>query len=533
MRINFIRLKNFKRFTDLHIHSIPETAKMIVVVGPNGCGKSSLFDALLHWHQQNVVNYNVRIDETYYRKYPSETFQWQQNVDVGLHGGVSPHPGCLYVRTAHRNDSDFSVSNLSRPASPVEDDQLRQQRRLIDDDKSVAQNYQRLVYQTTAAVYDLCNDGKNVGTLREELIGQVRSSMEKVFGDLLLNSISDPLGAGSFFFKKGTVESYHYKNLSGGEKAAFDLLFDLHIKKRYFDDAIYCIDEIDAHLHTKIQGLLVREMANIVPGNSQLWVTTHSLGVLRAAQEMEADSPGSVCLISFDGVDLDVPSDLAPSALDRVSWEKLLSITLDDLSDRVAPEVIVVCEGSSVGNRRKDFDADIYERILRTHEPGIVFVSGGNSSQVLETGNSVRGILQRILPQSKVISLADRDDKSDDQVAQYDGITLTERNIESYLLADEIIEALLNREGKPELRDQALQIKTKAIQDSVGRGNPTNDLKSAAGDIVVGLKQLLDLRHHGDSKDAFMKDTLSPLIVPGMETYQKLKSDIVDKIRCP
>ena len=28
-----------------------------------------------------------------------------------------------------------------------------------------------------------------------------------------------------------------------------------------------------------------------------------------------------------------------------------------------------------------------------------------------------------------------------------------------------------------------------------------------------------------------MKDTLSRLVVPGMETYQALKSDIVDKIR--
>ena len=30
-------------------------------------------------------------------------------------------------------------------------------------------------------------------------------------------------------------------------------------------------------------------------------------------------------------------------------------------------------------NRRKDFDADVYEGILSTHEPSIVFVSGGSS----------------------------------------------------------------------------------------------------------------------------------------------------------
>ena len=99
-------------------------------------------------------------------------------------------------------------------------------------------------------------------------------------------------------FRKGTVDSYHYKNLSGGEKAAFDLILDIHLKKSYFKNAIYCIDELESHLHTKVQGSLLKELCNIVPATSQLWVTTHSLGVLREAQEMEIDSPGSVCLIA-------------------------------------------------------------------------------------------------------------------------------------------------------------------------------------------------------------------------------------------
>ena len=95
----------------------------------------------------------------------------------------------------------------------------------------------------------------SVATLREELIGPIRESMKAVFGDLVLNNISDPLGAGAFFFEKGIAKAYHYKNLSGGEKAAFDLLLDLHVKKKFFADAVYCIDEIETHLHTRVQGL--------------------------------------------------------------------------------------------------------------------------------------------------------------------------------------------------------------------------------------------------------------------------------------
>ena len=364
MRISSIKLKNFKRFTDLCISEIPKTAKLVVIVGPNGCGKSSLFDALLQWYRHNA-GFGRLDDKAYYQKHFAEAFDWQKTVDVKLHDGMKAKKGMLYVRTAYRNDPDFSVDGINRPNNPSEEVRIA---RSIDNDQTVSANYRRLVYDTMAGVYDETNDTKSVRGLREELIGGVRDSMKRVFGDLLLNSVSDPLGAGAFYFEKGAVKSYHYKNLSGGEKAAFDLLLDLHVKRRFFSDAIYCVDELETHLHTRIQGALVKEMLNILPAACQLWVTTHSLGVLRAAQEMITVDSASVALIDFEGVDPDVPRELIPSNLGRVTWEKLLSITLDDLSHRIAPKIVVICEGSSVGTRRKDFDAEIYNRIL-VHEP--------------------------------------------------------------------------------------------------------------------------------------------------------------------
>ena len=39
MRIKSLRLENYKRFTELTIADVPETARLVVLVGPNGTGK--------------------------------------------------------------------------------------------------------------------------------------------------------------------------------------------------------------------------------------------------------------------------------------------------------------------------------------------------------------------------------------------------------------------------------------------------------------------------------------------------------------
>ena len=46
MKIKSIKLRNFRRFTDLTIEGLSEKAKLVVMIGPNGSGKSSVFDAL-------------------------------------------------------------------------------------------------------------------------------------------------------------------------------------------------------------------------------------------------------------------------------------------------------------------------------------------------------------------------------------------------------------------------------------------------------------------------------------------------------
>jgi hypothetical protein len=195
--------------------------------------------------------------------------------------------------------------------------------------------------------------------------------------------------------------------------------------------------------------------------------------------------------------------------------------------------VIVICEGSSVGNRRKDFDAEIYNKIFGREDPEVVFISGGSSNEALYSAAALRSMLEQLLRGTRIVTLLDRDDRTESEVARLERsgcVVLAQRNLESYLFEDDVITALLEREGKAHLLNQALEIKREAISKSVARGNPPDDIKSAAGELYVGLKRLLQFQRCGSNVDAFMRDTLAPLIQPPMPTYQKLKADVWEKI---
>ena len=329
MKVSSIALNNFKRFTDLKVCDIPANAKLVLLVGPNGCGKSSLFDAFNTWYRGNS-GFGWASEESYYRKDENLAYALPENVKVTFHdhqAGQQVHKKSMYFRTAFRNDPDFSISNFSRIGAPHEHLKVN---RFIDNDATVSENYQRLVHNTMAGVYARTNDAKNVRDLREELIGKVKRSMLNVFDDLVLNDIGDPLGDGSFHFKKGNIDSYHYKNLSGGEKAAFDLLLDLNIKIDHYDNTVFFIDEPESHIHTALQGKLIEEIFRVIPQNSQIWITTHSLGIMRKAKELSLNEPTSVIFIDFGEADFDEEVELRPASISGLMWEKFLSIALDD-----------------------------------------------------------------------------------------------------------------------------------------------------------------------------------------------------------
>lgn len=530
MKISEIEIRNFKRFSDLRIESIPPSVKIVVVVGPNGSGKTSLFEAFLHWYRFKFEN--SWADTDYYRKMVAIPLRHDETVKIRFHdfqeGVREALKGKFYFRSAYRNDADFTVTRLDRQVDPTESIRIAN---FIQNDTVVHQNYQRLVSLTLKGVYDGANDSKMVSDLRNELIGKIRESLQNVFDDLTLSSIGDPLSNGSFYFEKGVSKDFHYRNLSGGEKSAFDLLLDIIVKSNYFPDAVMCIDEPETHMHTRLQSRLFDELYRIVPAECQLWINTHSLGMLNRAREIERDAPGTITFINFDGLDFDGPVVLRPGIVDRTIWERFIEVTLGDLSGLIAPRKVVFCEGSPLGRKYKDFDAQVFTRIFGNQFPDHAFVSIGSSSELENPSNVTVKVASEVLHGSEIIKLIDRDNRSPEEVAELQRVgirVLGLRNLESYLLEDEILEKLCLSSGNPDKIADARQIKSSALVNSIQRGNPVDDLKSASGEIFNGLRTLLGLPACGNSKDAFLRDTLAPLITVETETYKRLKQEILD-----
>lgn len=529
MKIKNIHLEKFKRFTDLTIKDISEEAKLVVLVGPNGCGKSSIFDAFKTWYRSN--GYNYATDNGYCKKDIKDPRQSYDLVKIDFYKDVSnvsreEKRKYFYFRTAYRNSPNVTVRSLAKVESPLEhvDDKM-----MIQNDSTVNDNYQRLIAETLSKVFDKDYDSVKVEELREELIGKVRKSIKNLFGDLELLEIGMPTDKAEFYFKKGTTEKYSYEKLSGGEKAAFDLVLDLVVKSEFYKDTIFCIDEPEAHIHTKLQAALLKELYDLIPDNGQLWVATHSFGMLKEAKKIAEANPNEVVFLNFDGYDFDDVVEMTPSKCDETIWSKMLEITLDEYASFLSPEIIVFCEGTNKGHKRKDFDARCYATIFRNKYPNVLFYSLGSCNDIEKENNAIVEFASKLSPNAQIIRLIDRDDRSEEEIEDLEknGIkVLVRRHLECYLLDDEVLDAWCRVGGKESEIAEVKKIKQQCMADSIQRGNAADDIKSASNDICTKIKKLLALTKCGNNGETIMRDTVSKLLTEEMQVYRELEKEI-------
>ena len=322
MNIEKLRVQDFKRFTDLEIDlsSCQAPPKLVLLTGANGSGKSSVFDAFEYIsapHKRGIRNHYV----DYFEK-GSGT---ETSVSITLGGGVAltrskgartvTTPRNWNSKSAFYGRSSFRTVPELRPrgGAPVDvaSDSDRPQR-FIEHDIRFDADISRI---TEKILREVWGENFNSETMRARFVDPINESLARILGNgssttLRLTRMIPALEQKppDVQFRKGHSD-VHYDLLSSGEKEVFNILLNLFVRREHFTNTIYFIDELDVHLHTKLQYALLKEIVeNWIPENSQLWTASHSLGFIDYA----STSDDSV-IIDFDEFDFDQHLVLRPS----------------------------------------------------------------------------------------------------------------------------------------------------------------------------------------------------------------------------
>lgn len=355
MRIQKLQLQNFKRFTDLTI-TLDKPYKLVLLVGANGSGKSSVFDAfeVISTHEKNENGYKKTYDKIYHAKDQDKAFKIIIESDKLNHTLTSDKQAStdltnnlkniFYGRSSLRQVPKLERTSLGKVSFDFEKDTDRP-RQFIERDERFENDIENIAAKIFRAVFNSNSQTKDIVA---SFIEPINEAFERIFGDdkaisLSLKQIIPPLDSkiASILFQKGGSE-IHYNLLSAGEKEVFNILINLLSRRDIFNDTVYFFDEIDLHLNTKLQFNLIKEITeHWMPENCQFWTASHSLGFIEYANQ-SADA----AVIDLDELNFDVPQMLLPTPKNTLDLYEI-AVPKRLLATIFSDKQIVFCENQN------------------------------------------------------------------------------------------------------------------------------------------------------------------------------------------
>lgn len=418
MKVKKIQLKGYKRFHDLTIDLGNDPKRIIALVGPNGCGKSSVLDGMLfHNNAYNQIGGKGSKDYSYHslEKQPGYNYK---NVDIEFAEGKF-QPIREAKRDAGMENTIFSFRSPYRYNSNlmVTQSQATPEIRLnnygatasSDIDDKMEGNYRRLYIFYNKYLHDTdCTPSQ----AKAKIIGDLNTSLKNCL-DLQIKSIGNiEASQGTLYFEKPDYSTeFEFNVLSSGEKEVVDILLDLYLRQNEYSDSVFLIDEPELHINTSIQKNLLIEINRLVGPNCQIWVATHSIGFLRALQE---DLRDQCQIIQFrNGINWASTSQtLTPVKKIISKWKEIFETALDDLTGLVSPRRIIYCEGKDKpgsGGQEKGLDATVFNNIFGEKHHDTLFISSGGNTELDQRSDIAIAILTKVFADLEILVLKDRD----------------------------------------------------------------------------------------------------------------------------
>lgn len=465
MYIKKIQMKDYKRFHDLTIDLGENPKRIVALVGPNGCGKSSVFDSMLYLNRSGIQNIgrNINSKDYHYHSLCQDPGYNFTNGKIKIDFTTGTFNSVLReLKKIGKGNTIFSFRSSFRYNSDLK----LKQTTAIDDitknnygastasdlDQRITEDYKRLL-----AKYNDYLNQKDLrpSEARNHIIGELNESLKKCL-DLEISSMgSVESDKGTLYFKKNDSDiEFDYNVLSAGEKEVVDILLDLYLRKDAYNDTIYIIDEPELHLNTSIQRALLIEINKMIPKNCQIWIATHSIGFLRALQ-VELKDISQIIEFKKENMWASKEYVLTPAQFSHSQWQNLFSTALDDLSKLICPKTIIYCEGQD--KPKKDgsdggLDAHVYNTIFSQQYPEVLFISSGGNTELAQRSDIAILILSKVFSELQILVLKDRDMASGKMTSLKDRELYLENNpknhrvlkrfeIENYLYDKEVLEA--------------------------------------------------------------------------------------------
>ncbi|WP_050469102.1 AAA family ATPase [Herbaspirillum chlorophenolicum] len=532
MKIKKLQLTNgYKRFHNLTIDLGNKPARIVALVGPNGCGKSSVLDGILyHFSRYHSIGNTGHRGYEYHSMKKDPNFT-QDHIHIDFEHGTFSE-GYEKLRAIGREKTMFSFRSPYRYNSQLNVVQIRAieevrennygARSAADIDSKMEENYRRLNAKYNRYLHDKdCRPSE----AKEKIIGDLNSSIKKCLS-IEISSLGDVESSrGTIYFKKpDQSDEFDFNVLSSGEKEVVDILMDLYLRQEEYQNTVFLLDEPELHINTGIQRNLLLEIDRLVGETCQIWLTTHSIGFLRSLQE----DLGEKCQIVRFSSDANYASEehvLYPMKKSRLNWKDLFEVALDDLAHLICPKKIIFCEGRDqpgAGGRERGFDALVFNNIFSSEYQEVIFVSSGGNTELDQRSDIAFSILSKVFSSLEIFVLKDRDMASGLGTTERDRQIYLDNNpknhrvlkrweIENYLYDQEVLKRYCEKNG--------LQF-NQTLYDSLVTDIENQNLKDLTGKIksICGITGSI-------SSEAF-KLNLSKCISSDMLVYSELEKCI-------
>lgn len=299
---------------------------------------------------------------------------------------------------------------------------------------------------------------------------------------------------------------------------------DLYLRKDFYTDSVYIIDEPELHLNTAIQRKLLIEINKMIPEKCQIWIATHSIGFLRALQEELNDYSQSIEFKKENKWGSQAYT-LTPMVKSCNNWRNLFTTALDDLAGLISPKRIIYCEGradpTSSGTER-GLDANVFNTIFGESYSDTLFISSGGNTELDQRSQIAISILSKVYSDIEIWVLKDRDMASGKETTEDERQLYLSNNpkthrvlkrfeIENYLYDKEVLQKYCksnNLDFNEEKYDYCIKdIDNQHVKDQTGT------IRSICG-ISVSI-----------NAETFKKN-LAKEIDPSMQVYKELEQII-------